>query len=409
MVSSVEILRVALRALRANKLRSGLTMLGIVIGVAAVIAMFAVGAGANRRIEEQIAAMGSHLLLVYPGAVTSGGRSFGSGSAAPLTLDDARAIADELPSVAAVAPRLNGVAQIVFGNANWSTSVQGTSPEMLPIRNWAIEAGRNMTDSDLRSAAKVCILGQTVARQLFGGLDVLDQVVRVNKVPMRVIGLLAVKGSSSYGSDQDDTIFVPVTTAQKRLFGSSTPGRIQSMLVQAVSAGALDGAEREIISLLSQRRRIGPGEERDFSVRNLSEIMDAARESTRVMSFLLASIASVSLLVGGIGIMNIMLVSVTERTREIGIRMALGARTADILVQFLMEALIMSLLGGLLGIALGTGGALLLSHFAQWSMVISVFSVALSFGFAALIGVFFGFYPAWKASRLSPIEALRYE
>ena len=409
MVPFVEILRIALRALRANKLRSALTMLGIVIGVAAVIAMFAVGNGANRQIEERIAAMGSHLLLVFPGAVTSSGRSFGSGTASPLTLDDARAIAAELPSVAAVAPRLNGVAQLVFGNANWSTSVQGTSPDMLSIRAWDLERGRNLTESDLRSAAKVCLLGQTVARQLFGGLDPVDQVIRINKVPMRVVGLLASKGSSAQGSDQDDTVFVPVTTAQKRLFGSSTPGRIQSILVQASSAEALASAEREVTALLAQRRRIRPGQENDFSVRNLSEIMDAARESTQVMSLLLASIASVSLLVGGIGIMNIMLVSVTERTREIGIRMALGARTADVLVQFLMEALIMSLLGGVLGIALGGGGAFLISRFAGWVTVISSFSVGLAFGFSAFIGVFFGFYPAWKASRLSPIEALRYE
>jgi putative ABC transport system permease protein len=409
MVPLFEILRIALRALRANKLRSALTMLGIVIGVAAVIAMFAVGSGANRRIAEQISSIGSNLLIVIPGATTSSGRSFGAGSGPTLTLDDAWAIADECPSVAAVAPRVNGVAQVVYGNANWSTSVQGTSPAMIAIRNWEIEQGRNLSASDLRSAAKVCLLGQTVARQLFGSLDPIDQLIRINKVPMRVVGLLAAKGSSAYGSDQDDTVIVPVTTAQKRLFGGPFPDKVQTIMVQALSAEALASAEREVTALLAQRHRIRPGQENDFSIRNLSEIMEAARESTRVMSLLLASIASVSLLVGGIGIMNIMLVSVTERTREIGIRMALGARTADVLVQFLAEALIMSLLGGAMGIALGVGGAFLISRVAGWATLVSPFSVGLSFGFSAIIGVFFGFYPAWKASRLSPIEALRYE
>lgn len=409
MVALFEILRISIRALRANKLRSALTMLGIVIGVAAVIAMFAVGSGANRRIEDHIASMGSNLLIIMPGAVTSSGRSFGAGSGPTLTVEDAWAIGEECPSVVAVAPRFNGVAQLVYGNANWSTSIQGTSPSMLAIRSWEIERGRNLSLSDLRSAAKVCILGQTVAKELFGGIDPVDQVLRINKVPVRVIGLLAAKGSSAWGSDQDDTVIVPVTTAQKRLFGGPFPDKVQTILVQARGSGALGSAEQEVTALLAQRHRIRPGQENDFSVRNLSEIMEAARESTKVMSLLLASIASVSLLVGGIGIMNIMLVSVTERTREIGIRMALGARTADVLVQFLAEALIMSLLGGAMGIALGCGGALLLSRIAGWATLISPFSVGLAFGFAALIGVFFGFYPAWKASRLSPIEALRYE
>ncbi len=408
MIPVEEILRIALRSLRVNKMRSALTMLGIIIGVAAVITMFAVGNGANRKISATINSMGSNLLMVFPGAATSGGRR-GGGSEPTLTLGDAEAILKEIPYVEDVAPIISGTSQVVFGNANWSTKIWGTNRSIMNVREWTLVSGRGFTDSDVRSAAKVCLPGQTVVDELFGSMDPLGQTVRVDKVPMKVIGVLGEKGSSAMGSDQDDVIFVPVTTAQKRLFGSRHPGKIGTIMVKGKSADSLELAEREITALLAQRHRIRKGEDNDFHVRNLSEIMEAAKDSTKVMSILLAAVASVSLLVGGIGIMNIMLVSVTERTREIGIRMAIGAQTADILAQFLAEAILMSLAGGTLGIALGALGAQLVSRFAGWSTAISPFSIALAFGFSAFIGIFFGFYPAWKASRLSPIDALRYE
>jgi len=409
MIAPEEILLTALRALRTNKIRSLLTVLGMIIGVAAVIAMFAVGTGAQVRITERFASMGSNLLVVFPGSSRSGGVRGGGGTLPTLTLEDAEAILRECPAVADVAPRVSGRTQVVYGNANWSTSTVGSTASLLSIRNWTLESGRNFTESDQRSAAKVCILGATVAAELFGGEDPLGKIVRVNKIPMTVVGLLAAKGSSAAGSDQDDMVLVPVTTAMKRLFGARFPGKIQDMTIQAKSAAEIAAAESQITDLLTRRHRIRPGEENDFTVRNLSEIMEAAQEGARIMSLLLAAVASVSLLVGGIGIMNIMLVSVTERTREIGIRAAVGARRADILLQFLAEALLLSLAGGILGICTGAGGAFLISHFADWPAVIAPESVALAFGFSAAIGVFFGFYPAWKASRLNPIEALRYE
>jgi putative ABC transport system permease protein len=409
MIPPGEILRISFRSLRANKMRSALTMLGIIIGVAAVIAMFAVGAGANRQIAETISGMGSNLLMILPGATTSGGARMRLSSDSALTLEDARAILEECPAVEDVAPVRRGTAQIVYGNANWSTTVWGTTPSITSVREWVIESGRNMNDSDIRSASKVCILGQTVAKELFGGMNPVGEIVRVNKVPMQVIGLMKSKGGSSTGSDQDDIMFVPVTTAQKRLFGSRGPGSLNNIIAKAKSSGLLSEAEIQIGNLLELRHRIRPGQERDFTIRNLQEFMDAARESTRIMALLLASIASVSLLVGGIGIMNIMLVSVTERTREIGIRMALGARTRDILAQFLSEAVIMSLLGGIFGMAMGALGASLLSRYAGWQTIISPFSVVLAVAFSAAIGIFFGFFPAWKASQLNPIDALRHE
>lgn len=408
MIPANEILRIAFRSLRVNKMRSALTMLGIVIGVAAVIAMFAVGNGANQKISASIASMGSNLLMVRPGVAISGRRRGGSNEPT-LTLEDARAIAAEIPSVEDVAPVLRGTSQIVYGNANWSTSIWGTTSSIMNVRQWTLASGRGLSDSDVRSAAKVCLLGQTVIDELFGSQDPIGKVVRIDKVPMKVVGTLGEKGSSAMGSDQDDVIFVPVTTAQKRLFGARFPGKIGDIMVKGRTADVLEKAEKEITLLLAQRHRIRKGQPNDFHVRNLSEIMEAAKESTKVMSILLAAIASVSLLVGGIGIMNIMLVSVTERTREIGIRMAIGAQTADILAQFLTEAVIMSLAGGAIGIALGAFGSRLISRFAGWTTAISPFSIVLAFGFSAFIGIFFGFYPAWKASRLSPIEALRYE
>lgn len=408
MIPVQEILRIALRSLRVNKMRSALTMLGIVIGVAAVITMFAVGNGANQKISASIASMGSNLLMVRPGAATSGGRR-GGGSEPTLTLEDAEAIMSEVPTVEDVAPVLRGTSQIVYGNANWSASIWGTTHSIMNVRQWTLAEGRGLTDSDVRSAAKICLLGQTVVDELFGSQDPLGKIVRIDKIPMKVVGILGEKGSSAMGSDQDDIVFVPITTAQKRLFGSRFPGKIGDIMIKGKTADVLEMAEQQITALLAQRHRIRQGQVNDFNIRNLSEIMEAAKESTKVMSILLAAIASVSLLVGGIGIMNIMLVSVTERTREIGIRMAIGAQTADILAQFLAEAIIMSLAGGAIGIALGALGSHLVSRFAGWTTAISPLSILLAFGFSTFIGIFFGFYPAWKASRLSPIDALRYE
>jgi putative ABC transport system permease protein len=402
-------LRIALRALMVNKMRSALTMLGIIIGVSAVIAMVAVGSGAKKKIEEQIASMGSNLLIVLSGSSTSGGFRFGSGTVPTLTVDDAKAIVTEIPAVKYVAPNLSGVAQVVFGNQNWSTIVNGTTPEVLDIRDWPLAAGRPFTQQDVDGATKVCLLGKTVAENLFGGIDPIGQIIRIKKVPFTVIGVLAPKGQTTMGSDQDDTIFVPLTTAQKKLFGMQFPGMVRVIAVQAKEPEVMNEAEEQITDLLRQRHHIQPNQENDFTVRNLTEIMSSAEQSAKVMSLLLGAIASISLIVGGIGIMNIMLVSVTERTREIGIRMAVGAKGRDILLQFLIESLVLSLIGGTLGIGIGIAGTLVLSTFTQWPTLFSIQAIFLAFLFSGSVGVFFGFYPARKASLLNPIEALRYE
>jgi putative ABC transport system permease protein len=392
-----------------NKMRSALTMLGIIIGVGAVIAMIAVGSGAKASIAERIASMGSNMLIVMSGSSTSGGMRFGSGTVPTLTVEDAKAILSEIPSVKYVAPSLPGVAQVVYGNQNWSTSVQGTTPEMLDIREWPVDSGRPFTQQDLDGATKVCLLGTTVVENLFGGIDPVGQIVRIKNVPFTVIGVLGDKGQTSFGHDQDDTIFVPLTTAQKRLFGMQFPGMVRTITVQARGPEVMGEVEEEINVLLRQRHRIQPNQENDFSVRNLTEIMSTAQETASVMSLLLGAIASISLMVGGIGIMNIMLVSVTERTREIGIRIAVGAKGRDILLQFLIESLVLSLIGGILGIAIGVVGTLILSSLTQWPTLFSMQAIFLAFLFSGSVGVFFGFYPARKASMLNPIEALRYE
>ena len=400
---------IALRALRVNKMRALLTMLGIIIGIAAVIAMVAIGAGASKMISDQIASIGSNLLLVLPGSTTSGGLRSGMGGAPTLTYDDAKAIKAECPSVGNVAPTVRGSAQVVYGNQNWSTIVMGVTPEILEVRDWPLAAGKAFTQSDVDGAAKSCLIGDTVAENLFGDTDPIGKVIRIKKIPFVVVGVLTHKGQSPQGTDQDDTVFVPLRTAQRKLFGSQFPNTVNAMMVQAQSAEVLKKAEEEILSLLDQRHRIGPSRERDFSVRNLSEILAVSEQSSKVMSILLGAVASISLIVGGIGIMNIMLVSVTERTREIGIRLAIGAKQRDILLQFLTEAVLLTTCGGIIGMGLGVVLAMVVSSLMEWPTLISTNAIVVAFLFSAGVGVFFGFYPARKAAALNPIEALRYE
>jgi len=409
MINLPSTIKISLRALSVNKMRSGLTMLGIIIGVAAVITMLAVGKGARNKISEQISAVGSNLIIVIPGSTTSGGIRLASGSTQNLTRTDADAIRNECSSVQTAAPVLNGGAQIVYGNQNWATTVYGTDENMLEVRDWTLAAGRNFYEQEIRSAAKVCMIGQTVAESLFGNDDPLDKQVRIKKAAFTIIGVLERKGQSMMGMDQDDIVYVPVTSAQRNLFGRWFAGTIRSIMVKAVSTQALDSAEEQIRQLLRQRHRIAHGQEDDFTVRNLTQMMQMAEQASQVMALLLAAVAGVSLLVGGIGIMNIMLVSVTERTREIGIRMAVGAKTWDIRTQFIIEALILSLIGGLIGVLTGIAAAKMLSYFADWSISFSFFSILMSLGFSGLVGIFFGFYPACKASLMSPIDALRHE
>ncbi len=392
-----------------NKMRSALTVLGIIIGVGAVITMLAVGTGAAQRISQQMASIGSNLIMIVPGATTAGGVRMGAGTQPTLSMADAEAIQKECPAVLYVAPILSGVAQVVYGNQNWSTGINGTTTNMLYVRDWPLTEGRPFTEEEIRSAAKVCLLGQTVIDNLFGGIDPLGHIIRINNVPFTVIGVLEMKGQDPRGHDQDDTIYVPVTTAQKKLFGTTFPGMVRLIMVKARSPEDLGPAEDQITELLRQRHHIGHKQDDDFTVRNLTQMMQAAEQSTKVMTLLLGAIASVSLLVGGIGIMNIMLVSVTERTREIGIRMAIGAKTWDIRLQFIIEALILSLIGGLAGVVIGISASKILSMLVGWSTVVSPLSVLLAFGFSGLVGIFFGFYPAYKASLLDPIDALRYE
>ncbi len=405
----LQTLKIAIRALRTNKMRSFLTMLGIIIGIAAVIAMMAVGAGARHVISQQIASIGSNIILVIPGSTTSGGLRTGSGGAQTLTSDDVKAIMNECPSVEMAAPTTRSSGLVVYGNMNWSTVIMGTTPEFLAIREWGVSAGRNLEQQDNDSASKVCLLGQTVAENLFGSADPVNKIIRIKKVPFTVIGMLDRKGQSPQGQDQDDAIFVPLRTAQRNLVRTQTLNSVGAVMVKARSEELLGKAEEEIKSLLDQRHRISNGKEPDYSTRNLSEILAVAEQSSKAMSLLLGVVASISLIVGGIGIMNIMLVSVTERTREIGIRMAIGARRNDILLQFLTEAVLLTMIGGITGIILGAVGAIIVSNLLSWPTLISVESVSIAFFFSAVIGIFFGFYPARKAASLNPIDALRYE
>ena len=409
MISIPATIRISLRALWVNKMRSSLTMLGIIIGVGAVIAMLAVGTGASRKIAQQVASVGSNLIIVVPGSTTQGGLRMGGGSQSTLNIGDAQAIETECPAVQTVAPILNGSGQIVYGNQNWATAITGTTPSILTVRDCALVEGRNFSDQDVRNATKVCILGQTVVENLFGGEDPVGKIIRIKDVPFSVVGILEEKGQSLGGQDQDDVIYIPITTAQKKIIGTAFPGMVRSIMVKARSTADLSDAETQVNDLLMQRHRIGPTREIDFTVRNLTQMLQMAEQFTNVMTLLLGAIASVSLVVGGIGIMNIMLVSVTERTREIGIRMAVGAKARDIRYQFIIEAMTLSLIGGIVGIIVGAIVAAIISKFAEWPTVVSPLAVLLAFGFSGFIGIFFGFYPAYKASLLNPIDALRYE
>jgi putative ABC transport system permease protein len=404
-------IRIALRALKVNRTRSALTMLGIIIGVAAVIAMVGVGSGATTRIQDQIQSIGANLIMVLPGSISSNGVRLGSGMMATLTEDDAKAIAKECPSVAAVAPTVRGTVQIVNGNNNWATSAQGVTPDYMTIRDYTMMSGEFFTTQDVDGAAKVAVLGETVAQNLFGDGDPTGQVVIIKNVPFIVSGVITPKGQSPSGQDQDDVILLPISTAKQKVLGANKANAkaVSSLMVQSSGPQTMDQAQQELTSLLRERHRIQPGEDDDFSVRNLAEVFAAQETSAQVMSILLGAIASVSLIVGGIGIMNIMLVSVTERTREIGLRQAVGAKTRDILSQFLVEAVTLSLLGGIIGIIVGLTASLLISHFAQWSTQVSLMSILMAFVFSALVGVFFGYYPARKAAYMDPIDALRYE
>jgi putative ABC transport system permease protein len=403
--------RLAWRAVRTNGLRSALTMLGIVIGVAAVIAMVAIGSGAQERVQNQIASLGANLIIILPGSVTQGGARIGTGARASLSQLDAEAIRAEVEGVVAVAPTVRQTAQVVAANLNWQTWVTGTTPDFFEARDWDVEEGRRFTEEDMEGAPKIALVGRTVANNLFADQDPVGREITVRRVPLTIIGVLASKGQSTGGQDQDDVVIIPITTAKLRVLGSNRANRfaVGSILVETASAEALGPAAEQISQLLRQRHRLRDDEDDDFSLRVLSDVFQAMESATRVMTLLLAAVAGVSLVVGGIGIMNIMLVSVTERTREIGLRRAVGARQRDILAQFLTEAVTLCLLGGLIGVAVGVGASLAIAEIAGWRVLLGPMPIAIAVGFAAAIGVFFGWYPARKAASLDPIEALRYE
>ena len=402
------IFRIAFRALARNKMRSILTMLGIIIGVAAVIAMVSIGQGAQASVQEQIASVGTNLLFVGAGSQNVGGVRSGTGAtnSNTLTVDDIEAIRREIPSVAMASPTVNARSQMVFGNQNWNTQVQGVNEQFPQIRKWLVQTGEFFTDADVRTASRVLVIGQTVADNLFQGTDPIGQTVRVRELPFRVIGVMARRGQDGQGRDQDDIAIAPYSTVQKKLLAITW---IQFAHVSAVSPAATYTAQDQITELLRQRHKLAPNQENDFFVRNLTDVAEAADETNRIMTILLSSIASVSLLVGGIGIMNIMLVSVTERTREIGIRMAIGARSSAVRTQFLIEAIVLSLTGGMIGIGLGLLISIVIPTMLGWPTLVSVTAIIGSVLFSVAVGIFFGYYPARKAAGLDPIEALRYE
>ncbi|MBI5116401.1 ABC transporter permease [Candidatus Poribacteria bacterium] len=407
-MNALVILRVALRALLRNKGRSLLTTLGIIVGISAVIAVVAVGQGATVMINDQIKSMGNNLMIIFPGSIRTGGFHGGMGSQRTLTAEDAQAILRESAYVRAVTPIVRTGAQVVYGENNWPTIIQGATPSYLDVRNWEVAEGSFFTESEVLTAARVCVIGATVAQQLFGEEDPVGKTIRIRNMVFRVIGILTRKGSAAWGQDQDDTIIIPWTTV-RRVLQNSPFSDVSQILVSLVSLEALEPARKEVGAILRQRHHLSPETDDDFTIMDMTEVTQMTTQVSRLMTILLTVIASISLIVGGIGIMNIMLVSVTERTREIGLRMAVGARRKDILLQFLVEAIVLAGIGGILGAMLGVAAAQIISRTNNWPVFTSPGSIALALGFSAAVGVFFGFYPAWRASRLNPIEALRYE
>ena len=409
MIELKTITSIAIRAIKANKMRSSLTSLGIIIGVAAVIVMLAIGNGAQVSIQKDMKSMGSNLMMVRSGSSTSSGARGGRGSLPTMKAGDGDAIQEKISKIKLAAPVLEQTNQIVYGNANWATSTTGTDNRYFQIKEWELDYGRNFSESDVKNAAKVTILGKTVVTELFGDVDPIGKTIRIKGMPFTVIGVLDKRGENGMGHDQDDVVFIPITTAQKKIIGITFPDQVNMIMLQAVDGEATYSSQEEITQLLRQRHNLGENKENDFIIMNMTQMQEMMESSTQVMTILLGSIASISLLVGGIGIMNIMLVSVTERTREIGIRMAIGAKAWDIRWQFLMESIVLSLIGGMVGIITGLLGVQIMKTVTTFTLIIDWAYVIIPFAFSGLVGVLFGFYPAYKASLLNPINALRYE